>query len=100
MFFSRIILVLVCITNIKYVKSLAEDVVQLRELFIANLLEENRDKMHQNLTNEIQETINQKIEAFMNIINEPKGRKRRETNDLMLNEKCKLFFTKISTLFR
>lgn len=68
---------------------MAEDVVQLRELFIANLLEENREKMQQNVTNEIQETINQKIDAFLKIINEPKERKRRDTNNLLLNERCK-----------
>lgn len=93
MFISRLILVLVSLINIKYVKSLAEDVVQLRELFIANLLEENRDKLQQNLTIEIEETINQKIEAFLKIINEPMERKRRDTNHLLLHEKCKYFMS-------
>lgn len=89
MFLSRLILVFVAILSVGHVRSLVEDVDRLREHFIASLLEENREVMHQKLTNEIQEAINQKIEAFLMVINEPKERKRRESNDLLLNDKCK-----------
>lgn len=72
-----------------FVFSLAEDVIPLREHFIANLLEEHREIFHQKITDEIQHSIDGRIEAFMEIINEPKERRRRNNNDLLLNEKCK-----------
>lgn len=69
--------------------SFPNDIIYLRDHFITNLLEENREKFTMKLTDEIRDTINMKIDAFFNVIDDPKGRNRRDTNDLLLNEKSK-----------
>lgn len=81
------LLVLLSILNLNYVKSLAEDVILLREHFITNLLEEHRENLHQKLTDEIQQSINARIETFMSLLDEPQVRRRR---DLKLNKEGKL----------
>lgn len=80
------LVVLLSILNSNYVNSLAEDVVQLREHFITNLLEEHRENLQQKLTDDIQQSINARIETFMSLLNEPQVRRRRDVNNLKLND--------------
>jgi hypothetical protein len=86
--FHAIFLVLL---SVNYVSSLPGDVEHLREHFITNLLEENREKLQLMLTDEIQQSIDQKVDAFLHAMEEPKVRKRRDTNDLLPNEKGEWF---------
>jgi hypothetical protein len=88
---SSLFLSILIILSIQHAHSKSESVFQLRDHFITNLLEENKENFHQLLTNEIQDSINLKIDAFLEVINEPKDRKRRDlSNDLLLNERGKL----------
>ena len=80
-------------------RSKASDIVYLRDHFITNLLEENREKFSMQLTDDIEKSIDLKINAFLTEINRPKERKRREiANDLLLNEKRKLYCIKRSEM--
>lgn len=90
--FKYFLVVLLSILNVNNVNSLAEDVVQLREHFITNLIEEHRENLHQKLTDEIQQSINARIETFMGMLNEPQVRRRREADNLHLNEEGMLNF--------
>lgn len=94
MFLSRIFVLVLLILNINYVVLFSDDVVHLRDHFITNLLEENRDKLGMQLTDEIRSNINLKIDAFLYVVNdEPRVRVRKrrnvDSNDLLLNEKSK-----------
>lgn len=92
------LIVLIVVLNSYYVKSKSSDIVYLRDHFITNLLEENREKFSMKLTNDIEKSIDLKINAFLAEIDGPKERKRRDiANKLLLNEKRKLnlFSTKI-----
>lgn len=80
------IVTLVCGVNNRVAAS-ASDIVQLKNLFIANLLEENREISSSLLTDDIAESINLKIEGFLDVIDAPSKRSRRSNNDLVLNEK-------------
>lgn len=82
-----IFLLFLSFLNVSFVRSLSEDVVQLREHFITNLLEEHRENFQQKLTDEIQQKINERIEAFMRLINEPPVRRRRELTQTSVNDK-------------
>ena len=89
------LLILLSILNLNYVNSLAKDVVELREHFITNLLEEHRENLQQKLTDEIQQSINARIETFLSLLKEPQVRRRRDVNNLKLNDEGGL---KICTL--
>ncbi|CAG9797903.1 unnamed protein product [Chironomus riparius] len=87
MYLSKLIVLLFVVLNSYYVRSKASDIVYLRDHFITNLLEENRDKLSLQLTDDIEKSIDLKINAFLTEINGPKERKKRLANDLLLNEK-------------
>lgn len=91
MYLSKLIVLIFVVLNSYYVRSKSSDIVYLRDHFITNLLEENRDKFSMQLTDDIEKSIDLKINAFLNEIDGPKERRRRDTaNDLLLNEKRKL----------
>lgn len=87
--FKYFLLAILIILNVKCIKSQVEDAIEIRELFIKNLLEEYRENLHQKLTNDIQQSINDRIETFMSLMNEPVSRKRRDTSEQLINEKSK-----------
>jgi hypothetical protein len=87
MLLNRCLLVISLILSIHHVSSSPSDIIQLRDHFIANLIEENRGVYSLQLTDDVERDIQQKIEGFLDIISEPPQRVRRDTNDLLLNEK-------------
>lgn len=75
-----------------YVRVKSSDIVFLRDHFITNLLEEHREKFSMKLTDNLEQSIDLKINAFLNEIKKPPVRRKRDaTNDLLLNEKRKFF---------
>lgn len=72
---------------------------ELKETFLLNLVEDNRDNSDHELTSEIQMNINDKINGFFELMNHTmeefpsnddlKTRVRRASNDPLLNEKSK-----------
>lgn len=80
---------------------------ELKETFLLNLIEDNRDNSDHELTSEIQMNIDDKINGFFELMNHtkineevsnssPETRVRRASNDLLLNEKSK--FNRIQTV--
>lgn len=78
---------LVAIICINTIHSIPAELFELKDHFIANLLEENRAISSLELTSEIEKSINQKINGFLETISAPSKRALRDTNDLLLNEK-------------
>lgn len=78
-----------------YVQPKVSDVKYLRDHFITNLLEDNKERLSSKLTIDVEKSIDLKINAFINEINhESKSRSKRSTpNELLLNEKCKYSVT-------
>lgn len=71
---------------------------ELKETFLQNLIEDNRDNSDHELTSEIQLNIDDKINGFFELMNHTKineevliniskTRVRRDSNDLLLKEK-------------
>ena len=74
---------------------------ELKDTFLLNLIEDNRDNSDHELTSEIQMKIDDKINGFFELMNHtkineeilnnsPKTRVRRASNDLLLSEKSKI----------
>lgn len=85
---------------------------ELKETFLLNLVEDNRDNSDHELTSEIQMKIDDKINGFFELMNHtkineeftndsvPKTRVRRSSNDLLLNEKSKFIqIQKVSSAY-
>lgn len=72
---------------VDHVKCTANDIGYLKDHFIASLIEENREISSMQLTNDVEQRINLKVEGFLNVISEPATRAQRDTNDVLLNEK-------------
>lgn len=85
---------------------------ELKETFLLNLVEDNRDNSDHELTSEIQMNIDDKINGFFELmnhtkineehpINDPsKTRVRRASNDPLLNEKSKFIqIQKVSSAY-
>lgn len=88
MFLNRFRVVLCLILSIHHVSlSTISDYNYLKDHFMANLIEENREMFSAQLTEDIEKAINSKIEGFLGMTEEPAKRSRRDTNDLLLNEK-------------
>lgn len=92
MFLNRFRVVLCLILSIQHVSlSSISDYNYLKDHFMANLIEENREMFSAQLTEDIEKAINLKIEGFLGMTEEPAEtsakRSRRDTNDLLLNEK-------------
>jgi hypothetical protein len=87
--FNTFFLLIALSINVEHVSSYDKDVLFLRDHFIQNLLEENRKVFDLKLTDEIENSINTKIDAFLHLMDEPHERHRRDTNDLLLIEQSK-----------
>ena len=99
MYLSKLVVLIFVVLNSYYVRSERSDIVYLRDHFITNLLEENRDKFSMQLTDDIEKSIDLKINAFLNEIDGPKERRRRDiANDLLFNEKRKLKYIQYKNL--
>lgn len=99
MYLSKLVVLIFVVLNSYYVRSESSDIVYLRDHFITNLLEENRDKFSMQLTDDIEKSIDLKINAFLNEIDGPKERRRRDiANDLLFNEKRKLKYIQYKNL--
>lgn len=69
---------------------LSDDRFVVKEHFMANLQEETRLIASSKLTEDVENEINSKVEGFLALINEDDaqgGRVRRDTSELLLNEK-------------
>jgi hypothetical protein len=99
MFLSNFCVVILIFQSVSHVLSLPKDVEHLRDHFITNLLEENRENLKMELTEKIQSSINLKIDAFLHMMDEPVVRKRRDTNDLLLNEKSEFIIVKQNFIY-
>lgn len=78
------------VLSVRHVTSSSNEIPLLKEHFIANLEEETREIESADLTEDVENSINQKIKGFLEIVNEESSpeRHRRDTNDL-LSEKSK-----------
>lgn len=77
------------ILSVIHVSTTFSEIPLLKQHFIANLEEETREFGEAKLNDSIEAAINLKIEGFLDIINNEASddRFRRDTNDLLLNEK-------------
>lgn len=89
MFLNRFVVAISLLLCTGQVLSSPKDLESLKEHFFANLLEENREISSFRLTDDVEREINLKIEGFLEVVGEPSSRSRvrRDTNDLLLNEK-------------
>lgn len=83
------VIILFVILSVHLVSTFPSDIFQLKRHFYANLLEEIRDISSQPLTDDIAQGIKLKTSAFLETISEPSKRSRRDTNELLLDEKRK-----------
>lgn len=95
MFLTRCLVIISFILNVHQVQSLPSDIDTLKEHFFANLIAETRPIANSQLTNSVERDINLKIEGFLGLISPPSTREKRDTNDLLLNEKGDLNSNKI-----
>lgn len=91
MFLTRLLLKFSFFSLVSHVFSLTSDIDQLKDHFFDNLIEETRKIAALQLTEDVKQIINLKIDGFLDIIS-PSGavRTQRDTNDLLLNEKSEL----------